>query len=149
MPQAKEPIEILLVEDNPDDAMLTMMALEENHIVNNVIHLKDGAEALDYIFHQGAYVNHPVDSHPKVILLDLKMPKVNGIEVLRKIKADETKKKIPIIVFTSSDEDPDVKECYRLGVNSYVVKPMNFDQFKKAINEIGYYWAVLNHPIEP
>ncbi len=148
MQRAKEPIEILLVEDNPDDAMLTMMALEENHIVNNIVHLKDGAEALDYIFHEGAYSNQPVDSHPKVILLDLKMPKVNGIQVLERIKSDENMRKIPVVVFTSSDEDPDVKECYRLGVNSYVVKPLNFDQFKTAINEIGLYWAVLNHATE-
>jgi two-component system, response regulator len=148
MEKMKDQIEILLVEDNPDDAQLSMMALEESHIVNSIVHLKDGAEALDYIFHQGPFANKPIDTNPKVILLDLKMPKVNGLEVLRKIKSDEVTKKIPVVVFTSSNEDPDVKECYSLGVNSYVVKPLNFEQFKKAINEIGLYWAVLNHPIE-
>jgi len=148
MQKGKEQIEILLIEDDPDDAQLTMMALEENHIVNNIVHLKDGADALDYIFHTGNYANQPVDMRPKVILLDLKMPKVNGLEVLRKIKSDEALRKIPVIVFTSSNEDPDVKQCYSLGVNSYVVKPLSFDQFKKAINEIGLYWAVLNRPID-
>jgi two-component system response regulator len=145
MQKSKEQIEILLVEDNPDDAQLTMLALEENHIVNHIIHLKDGAEALDYIYNEGIYAGTPAHTKPKVILLDLKMPKVNGLEVLQRLKSDVNMKKIPIIVFTSSDEDPDVKECYNLGVNSYVVKPLNFDQFKKAINEIGLYWAVLNH----
>jgi two-component system response regulator len=148
MQRTKEPIELLLVEDNPDDAQLAMMALEEHHIVNNITHLKDGAEALDYLFKQGAYSKMEEDHHPKVILLDLKMPKINGLEVLKKIKSNDQTKKIPVVVFTSSAEDPDVKECYSLGVNSYVVKPLNFEQFKRAINEIGLYWAVLNHPIE-
>jgi two-component system response regulator len=148
MENSKEQVEILLVEDNPDDAMLSIMALEENHIVNNIIHLKDGAEALDYIFHTGKFASKPVDTHPKIILLDLKMPKVSGLEVLRKLKADEQMKKIPVIVFTSSNQDPDVKECYSLGVNSYVVKPLSFAQFKNAVNEIGLYWAVLNYVVE-
>ncbi|MES2703298.1 MAG: response regulator [Bacteroidota bacterium] len=143
-----ETIEILLVEDNPDDAMLAMMALKESRIVNNIIHLKDGAEALDFIFHEGVYSDLPEESHPKVILLDIKMPKVNGIEVLRRVKADDKTREIPIVIFTSSDEDPDVEECYRLGVNSYVVKPLDFDQFKKVINDIGLYWVVLNRPFE-
>ena len=125
-----------------------MLALEESHIVNNIVHLKDGAEALDYLFCEGTYANHPVSKGPRVILLDLKMPKVNGLEVLRRLKSDDKTKKIPVVVFTSSDEDPDVKEAYKLGVNSYVVKPMNFDQFKKAINEIGMYWVVLNYPTD-
>ncbi len=148
MNNTKEQIEILLVEDNPDDAMLSMMALEESHVVNNIIHLKDGAEALNYVFHTGRFANDPPDTHPKIMLLDLKMPKVSGIEVLRKMKANEETKKIPVIVFTSSDQDPDVKECYSLGVNSYVVKPLNFNQFKTAVNEIGLYWAVLNRVME-
>lgn len=148
MQSPKESVEILLVEDNPDDAMLAMLALKESHVVNNITHLKDGAEALDYIFHQGPYAGLPEDSHPKVILLDIKMPKVNGIEVLRKVKADEKTKEIPVVVFTSSDEDPDVAECYKLGVNSYVVKPLDFDQFKKAIADIGLYWVVLNRPFD-
>ena len=144
----REAVEIILVEDNPDDAQLSMLALEESHIVNNIVHLKDGAEALDYLFCEGTYANHPVSKGPRVILLDLKMPKVNGLEVLRRLKSDDKTKKIPVVVFTSSDEDPDVKEAYKLGVNSYVVKPMNFDQFKKAINEIGMYWVVLNYPTD-
>lgn len=148
MKMPKESIEILLVEDNPDDATLAIMALKESRIVNNIIHLKDGAEALDFIFHEGPYADLPVDSHPKVILLDIKMPKVNGIEVLRRVKGDEKTKEIPVVIFTSSDEDPDVEECYKLGVNSYVVKPLDFDQFKKVINDIGLYWVVLNRPFD-
>jgi two-component system response regulator len=148
MQSPKESVEILLVEDNPDDAMLATLALKESHIVNSITHLKDGAEALDYIFHEGVYANLPEDSHPKVILLDIKMPKVNGIEVLRKVKANDKTKEIPIVIFTSSDEDPDVAECYKLGVNSYVVKPLDFDQFKKAIADIGLYWVVLNRPFD-
>jgi two-component system response regulator len=148
MESPKEIVEILLVEDNPDDAMLATLALKESHVVNNITHLKDGAEALDYIFHQGAYAHLPEDSHPKVILLDIKMPKVNGIEVLRKVKANEKTREIPVVIFTSSDEDPDVAECYKLGVNSYVVKPLDFDQFKKAIADIGLYWVVLNRPFD-
>lgn len=144
MGKSPESLEVVLVEDNAEDAELAKIALEESNVVNNIIHLKDGAEALDYIFHKGTYASKPVDSKPKIILLDLKMPKVNGLEVLRKIKSDEETKKIPVIVFTSSDEDPDVKECYNLGVNSYIVKPMDFEQFKKAVNSIGMYWLVLN-----
>jgi two-component system response regulator len=143
-----ESVEILLVEDNQDDAMLATMALQESRIINNITHLKDGAEALDYLFHTGAYAHLKQDSHPKVILLDIKMPKVNGIEVLRKVKADPKTREIPVVIFTSSNEDPDVAECYNLGVNSYVVKPLDFEQFKKAINDIGLYWVVLNRPLD-
>jgi len=148
MKKPVETIEILLVEDNPDDAQLATMALEESHVVNNIIHLKDGAEALDFIFHEGQYASAPQDNNPKVILLDLKMPKVNGLEVLRRVKSDARTKDIPVVVFTSSDEDPDVKEAYHLGANSYVVKPLDFEQFKQAINNIGLYWVVLNRPFE-
>src|SRR6476620_2659175 len=148
MQNPKESIEILLVEDNPDDDMLATMALKDSHVVNTVTHLKDGAEALEYIFHEGAFAHLPEDSHPKVILLDIKMPKVNGIEVLRRVKGDEKTKEIPVVIFTSSDEDPDVEECYKVGVNSYVVKPLDFDQFKKVINDIGLYWVVINRPID-
>lgn len=148
MKKPVESIEILLIEDNPNDALLATMALEESHVVNHIIHLKDGAEALDFIFHEGQYANAPVDNNPKVILLDLKMPKVNGLEVLKRVKSDSRTKDIPVVVFTSSDEDPDVKECYRLGVNSYVVKPLDFEQFKQVINNIGLYWVVLNRPFE-
>lgn len=136
--------EILLVEDSPSDAKLTMMAMKEGNITNKIVHLKDGEEALNYIFSEGPYADRPM-VNPILILLDLKMPKVNGIEVLRKIKADERTKTIPVVVFSSSQEDPDVKECYALGVNSYIVKPMEFDEFSKVVTDLGLYWSLLNH----
>ena len=139
-------IEILLIEDNMNDAELTIRALKKNNLANKLVHLKDGAEAIDFIFAEGNYSGRKVENVPKVILLDLKMPKVNGIEVLKKIKADERTKKIPIVVLTSSKEDPDIQECYRLGVNSYVVKPVQFEQFVKAVSELGLYWIILNQP---
>ena len=138
--------EILLIEDNMSDAELTIRALKKNNLANKLIHLKDGAEALDFIFAQGIYSDRNMENHPKVILLDLKMPKVNGIEVLQKIKGDERTKKIPVVILTSSKEDPDIKECYRLGVNSYVVKPVDFEAFIKAVSELGLYWMILNQP---
>jgi two-component system response regulator len=137
-------VEILIVEDNMSDAELTMRALKKHHLANKLGHLKDGAEALDYLFAQGKYEGRNIEDIPKVILLDLKMPKVNGIEVLRKIKADERTKRIPVVVLTSSKEDPDIAECYQLGVNSYVVKPVEFDAFIKAVSELGLYWMVVN-----
>lgn len=139
-------IEILLVEDNMSDAEMTMRALKKNNLTNSVLHLKDGAEALDFIFGEGAYADRIVEHTPKVILLDLKMPKVNGIQVLQRIKSDERTKKVPVVVLTSSKEDPDIKECYSLGVNSYVVKPVQFEQFVKTISELGLYWVLLNQP---
>lgn len=139
-------VEILLVEDNMSDAELTIRALKKNHMVNNLVHLKDGAEALDFIFGQGDYAGRPMESTPKVILLDLKMPKINGLEVLEKLKADERTKKIPVVVLTSSKEDPDIQLCYSLGVNSYVVKPVDFDSFIKAVSDLGLYWMLLNQP---
>ncbi|HLC83509.1 MAG TPA: response regulator [Bacteroidia bacterium] len=139
-------IEILLVEDNMSDAEMTMRALRKNNLTNNILHLKDGAQALDYIFAEGAYSNRKIENIPKVILLDLKMPKVNGIQVLQRIKSDERTKKIPVVVLTSSKEDPDIKECYSLGVNSYVVKPVQFEQFVKTISDLGLYWVILNQP---
>lgn len=138
------PVEIVLVEDNPSDAKLTIMALKEGKIVNQIIHLKDGEEALNYLFCEGPYASRSM-TNPVVILLDLKMPKINGIEVLRKIKADDRTKSIPVVVFTSSQEDPDVKECYELGVNSYIVKPLEFDQFSQVVTDLGLYWSLLNH----
>lgn len=139
-------IEILLVEDNMSDAEMTIRALKKNNLANNILHLKDGAEALDFIFAEGKYSDRKVESTPKVILLDLKMPKVNGIQVLKKIKSDERTKRIPVVVLTSSKEDPDIKDCYNLGVNSYVVKPVQFEQFVKTISELGLYWMILNQP---
>lgn len=139
-------IQILLVEDNKSDAELTIRALKKNNLANELTHVRDGAEALDFIFAQGRYFDRKIDDIPNVIILDLKMPKVNGIEVLRRIKSDERTKKIPVVMLTSSKEDPDIEECYRLGVNSYVVKPMEFNHFVKAITDLGLYWMILNQP---
>jgi two-component system response regulator len=139
-------IEILLIEDNMNDAELTIRALKKNNLANKLVHLKDGVEAIDFIFAEGSYSGRKVENVPKVILLDLKMPRVNGIEVLKKIKADERTKKIPVVILTSSKEDPDIQECYRLGVNSYVVKPVQFEQFVKVVSELGLYWMILNQP---
>lgn len=137
-------IEILLVEDNIDDANLAIRALKKYNLVNKILHAKDGAEAIDFIFAQGIYIDRNIQEKPKMILLDLKMPKVNGIEVLQKIKSDESTKSIPVIVLTSSKEDPDIKICYELGVNSYIVKPVDFDSFLKTVSELGVYWMLLN-----
>ena len=139
-------VEVLLVEDNPNDAELTIRALKKSNFVNTVIHLRDGVEALDFIFCEGAFSGRDINHKPRVILLDLKMPKINGIEVLRRIRGDERTMLIPVVVLTSSTEDPDVKACYELGVNSYIVKPVAFDNFTKAVAELGMYWVLLNQP---
>ncbi|MEX0773855.1 MAG: response regulator [Balneolales bacterium] len=139
-------IEILLIEDNKHDAELTLRALKKHQITNRLIHLKDGAEALDFIFAKGAYSGRGVMDKPKVILLDLKMPKVDGIEVLRRIKEDDRTKTIPVVILTSSKEDPDINRCYKLGANSYIVKPVDFDDFLKAVSDLGLYWTLLNQP---
>lgn len=138
-------IEILLVEDNMKDAELAVHSLKKHKLTNKMIHLKDGAEALDFIFCTGQFKNRNKNNKPKVILLDLKMPKVGGIEVLKKIKEDESTRKIPVVVLTSSKEDPDVRTCYELGANSYIVKPVDFDNFQKAVLDLGLYWLLLNH----
>lgn len=137
-------VEVLLVEDNMSDAELTIRALKKKNLANNLIHLKNGAEALDFIFATGAFAGRDPHKIPRVILLDLKMPKVGGIEVLAKIRADERTKRIPVVVLTSSNEDPDIAMCYDLGVNSYIVKPVEFDNFFKAVSELGFYWLLLN-----
>lgn len=137
-------IEILLVEDNTSDAELTIRALHKKHIANNIIHLQDGAMALDFLFGTGSFANRNINNRPKIILLDLKMPKVDGIEVLRKIKAEELTRKIPVVVLTSSKENPDIEKAYSLGANSYIVKPVDFEGFSKAIAELGFYWLLLN-----
>ena len=137
-------VEILLIEDSASDAELTIRALKKKNLANNLIHLKDGAEALDFIFARGAFSSRNPDLVPKVILLDLKMPKVNGLEVLAEIRRDERTKTIPVVVLTSSKEDPDIDACYALGVNSYIVKPVEFDKFFKAVSELGFYWLLLN-----
>lgn len=139
-------IEVLLIEDNMDDANLTIRALKKNNLANKLHHAKDGAEGLAFIFAEGIYADRNKDDVPKVILLDLKMPKSDGIEVLRKIKSDERTKKIPVVVLTSSKEDPDIKTCYKLGANSYVVKPVDFESFTKTVSELGLYWLLVNQP---
>jgi two-component system response regulator len=137
-------MEILLIEDNPSDAEMTIRALRKNNIANKLTHLSDGAIALDFIFGTGEYEGRNIDLQPKIILLDLKMPKVDGLEVLRKLKSDDRTKMIPVIVLTSSKEDPDVKKCYELGANSYIVKPVDFENFNEAISYLGVYWMLLN-----
>lgn len=137
-------VDILLVEDNPYEARLTLMSLEEQNISNNIYHVDDGAEALDFIFAKGNYAARNVENTPRMILLDLNMPKIGGLEVLRRIKADDRTKTIPIVILSSSREDSDLVTSYMLGVNSYVVKPVEFDTFTKAISDIGSYWMLLN-----
>lgn len=139
-------VEILLVEDNMGDAELTIRAFKKDHLSNKIVHLENGAEALDYLFAKGVYSHRNIQDVPNVILLDLNMPLVNGIEVLERIKGDERTRKIPVIVLTSSREDPDIEKCYSLGVNSYVVKPVEFDKFVKAVGDLGLYWVLLNQP---
>ena len=142
-------IDILLVEDNIDDAELAIRELKKARATSNIIHVKDGEEALDFIFALGKYTGQRDIQHfPKVILLDIQMPKVNGIEVLEKIKADERTKKIPVVILTSSNQSPDIKKCYSLGVNSYIVKPVNFEAYTRAVKELGLYWLLLNQPPE-
>ena len=138
------PVEILLVEDNLNDAELTIRALQKSNIANKLFHLKDGVAALDFLFGTGEYAHRNINNKPKLILLDLKMPKVDGIEVLTRIKTDEFTKKIPVVILTSSKEDPDIEKCYLLGANSYIVKPVEFDNFTKAVAELGLYWMLLN-----
>lgn len=138
--------DILLVEDNISDADLIMRSLKKNNLANKVLHLKDGQEALDYMFCEGEWAEKPPSILPRLILLDLKMPKVDGIEVLRRFKGSEKIRMVPVVVLTSSKEDPDVKECYELGVNSYVTKPVHFDEFVKAISQLGLYWLLINEP---
>lgn len=139
-------IEIILVEDNLDDATLIIRALKKNNLANNLVHLKDGVEALDFLFGVGEYNNDGLHINPKLMLLDLKMPRVNGLEVLKKVKEDPKTKSIPVVVLTSSAEDPDIKKCYELGANSYIVKPVEFDSFIKAVSELGLYWLIRNYP---
>ncbi len=140
--------EILLVEDSQADVKLTLMALKNAEIMNPVINLRDGEEALNYLFGNVAVSKRRIKMTPAVILLDLKMPKVNGKEVLQKLKLDKRTKDIPVIVLTSSQEECDVDECYRLGVNSYVVKPVEFSRFEDVVKEIGFYWLSINQPLQ-
>ena len=141
-----EAVDILLVEDNPQDAELTIRALKKHNLANRLITVEDGAEALDFIFCRGKYATRELSHSPKVVLLDLKLPKVSGLEVLRALKQDERTRTIPVVVVTSSREDPDIKTAYSLGANSYVVKPVDFDAFAESVSSLGLYWLLVNQP---
>jgi len=134
------PVEVLLIEDNNEDAELTIRVLKKHNLANNLVHLQDGEAALDFLFAEGS------NNVPRLILLDLKMPKVDGIEVLRKIKTDEQRKMIPVVMLTSSKEERDIIESYKLGVNAYVVKPVEFEKFVEAVAQLGLFWLLLNQP---
>lgn len=142
----KNDVEILLVEDNPNDVELTLHAFKRYNLVNQIYVVRDGAEALDYLFAQGEHAGRDVNHHPKVILLDLKLPKIDGLEVLQRIKADPRTKTIPVVVLTSSSEESDIVRSYNLGVNSYIRKPVDFDQFTESVRTLGMYWLLLNQP---
>ena len=137
-------VEILLVEDNPNDVELALHALKKNKLVNHIQVVRDGEAALDYIFCRGIYSERNINDAPKLILLDLKLPKVDGIEVLKQIKSDPATRSIPVVVLTNSREERDVMKTYRLGVNSYILKPVDFDQFVDSVSQIGFYWMLLN-----
>lgn len=137
-------VEILLVEDNPNDAELSLRALKKNHLANRLAHVVDGEEALDFLFARGAFDYRQAEDQPRVVILDLKLPKVDGLEVLRIIKADPRLKVIPVVMLTSSQEERDMIESYRLGVNSFIIKPVDFDKFAAAVRDLGMYWMLLN-----
>jgi len=139
-------VEILLVEDNPNDVELTLRALKKHNLANKVHVVDDGEKALEFIFATGDYAERNIETYPKLVLLDLNLPKVNGLEVLKKIRSDERTKLIPVVMLTSSREEADIVESYKLGVNSYIVKPVDFKEFIRAISELGLYWVVLNWP---
>jgi two-component system, response regulator len=146
----EEDFQILLVEDNPDDVKLALHAFKRQKLANRIHVARDGAEALEVIFCTGAYAHRQIDNGPKLILLDLKLPLVSGVEVLRRIKADPRTHSIPVVMLTSSREECDIAEVYRLGVNSYIVKPVDFDQFTEAVRQLGFYWLLLNQcPMPP
>ena len=138
---------ILLVEDNPDDEALTLRALKAAHIANEVVVAHDGAEALDFLFGRGAYSGRDIITMPVVVLLDLKLPKLDGLEVLQQIRSDERTKHLPVVILTSSKEERDIMASYKLGVNSYIQKPGDFDQFFEAVRQVGLYWLLLNRPL--
>jgi two-component system, response regulator len=139
-------VEVLLVEDNVHDAEMTIRALKKVNLANHLVHVKDGEEALDFIFARGPFAGRENAGFPKVIMLDIKMPKVDGIEVLRQLKAQESSRSIPIVIMTSSKEEQDIISSYKLGVNSYVVKPVDFEGFAKAVSQLGLYWLLTNQP---
>jgi|SRR5882762_3892269 len=137
-------VDILLVEDNPDDAALVIRELKKNRLANNLIHLTDGAQALDFLFCRGEFSERKIEDKPKVIFLDLKMPKIDGLQVLHEIRADHRTRLIPVVVMTSSKEERDIADTYNQGVNAYVVKPVEFDSFSKAVTELGMFWLLVN-----
>ena len=139
-------VEVLLVEDNASDQELTLRALKKKNLCNRIHVVSDGAEALDFLFGKGEYSDRTLADIPKVVLLDIKLPKVNGIEVLKQIKENKDLKSLPVVMLTSSKEGPDVQECYRLGANSYIVKPVDFDKFTQAVVDLGFYWLLTNEP---
>lgn len=140
-------VELILIEDNPYEAELTIRSLKKYNLANKLVHLQDGEEAMDFLFSKGKYADNVGKLNPKVILLDLKLPKVSGLEILRALKSDDHTKYIPLVVLTSSKEESDVFESYNLGVNSYIVKPVNFESFTKAVIDIGLYWMLINEPL--
>jgi two-component system response regulator len=144
--EAMNGVDILLVEDNPQDVELTTRALKKHNLANSLFTVEDGAEALDFLFCRGKYSARDMSYRTKVVLLDLKLPKVNGMEVLRALRADERTRNLPVVIVTSSREDPDIKTAYALGANSYVVKPVDFEAFAEAMSRIGLYWLLINQP---
>jgi two-component system, response regulator len=142
-------VEILIVEDTPEDLDLTLRSLRKAKITNHIQVARDGEEALEFIFCEGPFAERKIEDGPKVILLDLKLPKIDGLEVLQRIKSDPRTKSTPVVVLTSSREQSDVVESYNLGVNSYIVKPVNFEQFSEAVQKLGMYWLLINHPPSP
>ncbi|HET7039891.1 MAG TPA: response regulator [Gemmatimonadales bacterium] len=137
---------ILLVEDSPDDQALTLRALKANNIVNPVVVVEDGVEALDYLFGTGRYAGRDAGTPPQVVLLDLKLPRIDGLEVLKRLRADQRTRLLPVVILTSSREDRDVVDGYRLGANSYIRKPVDFSEFREAVRQLGLYWLLLNVP---
>jgi two-component system, response regulator len=144
MNQSIHDVDILLVEDNPDDATLVLRALKKNNLANNLIHLTDGQQALDFLFCHGKFSERKIEDKPKLILLDLKMPKVDGLQVLKAIRENEVTRRIPVVIMTSSREQRDIVDTYDSGVNAYVVKPVGFDNFSKAVAELGMFWLLIN-----
>jgi CheY-like chemotaxis protein len=142
--QVFDDVEILLVEDDPNDAELALRAFRKHHLANHIVHVKDGAEALAFLFATGSFAGRDMNRHPKVMLLDLKLPKIDGLEVLRKIKGDPRTQMIPVVVMTSSKQDEDVVNSYKFGVNSYIVKPVEFDKFQDVVKQLGLYWLLVN-----